>query len=157
MPHRESTLYKAMLDAIRTTLENMAFVEVAEQSEENLQPMPTDAAWVNILIHDPLQGEVRLAMPDSLLSDLTANMFSLEPEEVEDGQKQDIIAETLNTLAGLFMTNLLPDDQKYKLGLPEVGEGPLPENEEGAIVWHLQVEEQPLLLVASGASLTSAN
>lgn len=157
MSDKESALYQAMLDAMCTTLENMAFVEVTEQSDELGTQVPEDAVWVSILIHDPLQGEVRLAMSETLLTDMTANMFGLEPDEVMGEQKQDIIAEILNTLAGLFMTNLLPDDQTYQLGLPEHGDGPLPEVEEGSVIWHLQVEEQPLLLVASGASLTSGN
>ena len=156
MASKDSEIYRAMFDAVSTTFENMAFIEIAEQPEESLMPLPEDAAWVSILIHDPLQGEVRLVMPQILLTELTANMFGLESEEVEDSQKNDIIAEVLNTLSGLFMTNLLPDDQTYQLGLPEHGEGAPPEIEEGSIVWNLQVEENPLMLVASGVSLTSA-
>lgn len=155
MPHQDTALYKAMLDAISTTLENMAFVEVTEQPEELELLVPAQAAWVSILIHDPVQGEVRLAMPQPLLSEITANMFGIEADEIEENQKKDIIAEILNTLAGLFMTNLLPDDQTYQLGLPEHGEGDLPETEEGSVVWNLQVEEQPLLLTATGVSLTT--
>lgn len=155
MPYKKTTIYQAMLDAVRTTLENMAFSEVAEQPGEREQPVMTELTWVSILIRDPFQGEVRLAMPGSLLSEMTANMFGLEAEEIEEDQKQDIIAEILNTLTGLFMSELLSDDQTYRLGLPEQGSGPFPQVEEGSLVWNLQVEGQPLLLVATGASLMS--
>jgi CheY-specific phosphatase CheX len=146
-----------MFDAVRQTLETMAFVEVTEQSEELELELPPEVCWVNILINDPVQGELRLALPQALLSQMTSDMFGIETEEVTENQRQDIIAEILNTLAGLFMTRLLPDDQTYKLGLPEHGEGPLPEAEEGSIVWKLQVEGSPLLLVANGSSLTTLN
>ncbi len=157
MPHQDTALYKAMLDAVRQTLENMAFVEVTEQPEELELKIPDEASWVSILIHDPVQGEIRLAMPQILLQEMTANMFGIETEEATESQQQDIIAEILNTLAGLFMTNLLPDDKTYQLGLPEHGDGPLPENEDNAIVWNLQIENSPLLLVASGVGLVSEN
>lgn len=157
MPDKETALYKAMFEAVCTTFENMAFVEVIEQPEEANLQIPADAAWVSILIHDPVQGEVRLAMPQTLLTEMTANMFGIEATEVSESQQKDIIAEILNTLVGLFMTNLLPDDQTYQLGLPEHGKDQLPGYEEGSIIWNLQIEGAPLLLVASGISLTAEN
>ena len=157
MPHQDSVIYKAMFDAVCQTLEIMAFVEVTEQSKELEIEFPTEPNWVSILINDPVQGELRLALNQTLLSNMAADMFGIEADEVNENQREDIIAEILNTLAGLFMTRLLPDDQTYQLGLPEHGEGPLPEIEENAIIWNLQVEGSPLLLVANGASLIALN
>lgn len=155
MPHQDSTLYKTMLDATRETFENMAFAEIAEQPEELTIELPAEAPWVSILVHDPLQGELKLAMSDTLLTEITSDMFALDKNDVEAAQKKDIIAELLNTLAGLFMTKLLPNDQTYQLGLPEHGDENM-EIEEGSVIWKLQIEEQPLIVVASGVSLTSA-
>lgn len=153
MSQHKTALYKSMLDAVSQTLENMAFIEVTELSNEIEPTAIADVTWVSILIHDPLQGEIRMAMPRKLLTEMTANMFGIESSEITEEQEKDIIAEILNTLTGLFMTKLLPEDQTYQLGLPEHGEGPLPEIEEDAIVWHLQTEGSPLLLVATGAGL----
>ena len=153
MSHKEMDLRQAMLFAARQTFENMAFVEVREQAAELSAQSPQDPVWACILINDPLQGEIRLTLPRELLIELAANMFGLETEEVTKGHQQDIIAEILNTLAGLFMTNLLPDDQAYKLGLPEHGTGESPPTEEDSVVWNLQVEQHPLILVAVGFSL----
>ncbi len=152
---QDNALYKAMLIAVCQTFENMAFVEVTEQAEDFPLQMPGETAWVSILINDPVQGEIRLSIPQNLLVEMTANMFGIEREEVNENQKQDIIAELLNTLAGLFMTQLLPDDQTYKLGLPEHGEGPFPDIEDGSIVWNLQIEGSPFMLCASGAGLVA--
>ncbi len=151
MSHQDSPAYKAMFEAVRETFENMAFIEVSEQSDELDYEIPTEEVWVSILIHNPLQGELRLALSKEMLTTMTADMFNIETEEVEEKQRRDILAEMLNTLAGIFMTKFLPDDQTYQLGLPEQGEGPIPENDEGSIVWNLQIEGSPLLLVASGA------
>jgi CheY-specific phosphatase CheX len=150
MKQQKDKTYQAMLDAVRMTFENMAFLEVTEQSPEVLLEMPLESVWVSILIHDPIQLELRLVLAQSLLSEMTADMFSIELEEIAETQRLDIVAELLNTLAGLFMTNLLPDDQTYQLGLPEHGEGPVPGIEEGSLVWRLQIEGTPLLVVASG-------
>jgi len=155
MPHQDTPIYSAMLEAVCDTFEKMAFVEVTEQSDELEQEIPSDAIWVSILIHDPLQGEIRLAIPQGLLTNMTADMFGIELSDVEEKQRQDIIAEILNTLAGLFMTNLLPDDQSYKLGLPEHGEGPIPEVEDGSILWNLKIEGSPLLLIVNGIGFMS--
>ncbi len=157
MPHQDTAIYKAMFDAVQQTFETMAFVEVAEQSEELELEIPAEASWVSILINDPVQAELRLALTHSLQSTMAADMFGIEVEEVNENQRQDIIAEILNTLAGLFMTRLLPDDQTYQLGLPEPGVGLLPEIEQDAIGWNLQIEGSPLLLVANGASLIALN
>ena len=156
MPHRQTPLYQAMFSAVSQTLENMAFVEVTAQPEDTPKNLGATVNWVSMLIHDPFQGEIRLAMSASLLRELTANMFGLETDEVSQSQQQDIIAEILNTLTGLFMTALLPDDQTYQLGLPEHGAGEFPPVDEDSIAWNLEIEGQPLVIIGSGAGLLKA-
>jgi hypothetical protein len=151
MPHKDTLIYKVMFEAVCETFENMAFVVVEKQSDEIVIEIPTEGAWVSILINNPLQAELRLALPQEVLTTMTSDMFSIDVADVEESQRQDVLAEILNTLAGVFMTKLLPDDQTYQLGLPEHGEGPLPVNEEESLVWNLQIENSPLVLVANGA------
>ncbi|MBN1956637.1 MAG: chemotaxis protein CheX [Desulfuromonadales bacterium] len=148
-------LHEAMLNAVRQTLENMAFMEIMEGDQDYEIPVD-EAAWTSMLIHDPVQGEVRLAMPKAVLKKLTGNIFGLNEDEITENQMNDIINELLNTIAGLFMTNLLPDEQEYQLGLPELGEEELPEVDTDTIVWKLMTsDEEPLHLFASGASLVA--
>lgn len=157
MPHRPTPLYQAMFDAVSQTFENMAFVEVTEQPQDSPNKLGETAPWVSMLIHDPFQGEIRLALTASLLRELTANMFGLETEEITQSQQEDIIAEILNTLTGLFMSALLPDDQTYQLGLPEHGTGEFPPVDEDSIAWKLEIDSQPLVIIGSGAGLLKAN
>ena len=56
------------------------------------------------------------------------------------------------------MTNLLADNQTFQLGLPEHGEGELPELEPGSVAWKLMTaDEDPLQIFAIGAPLVALN
>jgi hypothetical protein len=148
--------YQAMIRAVSQTLENMVFMEALEHSDRSYEIPVEELAWASLLIHDPVQGEVRLAMPQSLLKKLTGNVFSLDDDEITPAHMDDILNELLNTIAGLFMTYLLADDQEYKLGLPELGKGELPEIDADTSVWKLMTgDEDPLQLFAVGASLVA--
>jgi CheY-specific phosphatase CheX len=148
------SIYQAMINAASQTLENMAFTEVMEHFDLTYEIPADDLAWTSILIHDPVQAEIRLAMPQSLMKNLTSNIFSIAEEEVTEIQMQDILHELLNTIAGLFMTNLLDDNQVYQLGLPETGNGELPATDADTLVWKLMTgDEAPLQIYAVGASL----
>ncbi len=150
----DKSLYQAMIDAAGQTLENMAFMEVMQPGEQTDDLPAEDLVWTSLLIHDPVQGEVRLAMPSSLLKKLTGNVFAMPEEEVATEQMNDIINELLNTIAGLFMTNLLSDDQEYQLGLPELGTNDLPDSDADTVVWKLMTsDEDPFRIFAVGTSL----
>ncbi len=151
-------LYLAMIAAVSQTFENMAFTEAMEHYDQDFKIPAGELVWTSILIQDPVQGELRLAMPEAVLKSLTGAILGLAETEINQLLMNDILFELLNTIAGLFMTKLLKEDQTFKLGLPEPGEGPLPELEENSIVWKLMTgEEHPLLLMASGTPLVSLN
>jgi len=151
-------LYQAMKKAVSSTLENMVFMEVMDHFDPDYEIPPEELAWSSLLIQDPVQGEIRLAMSKALLLKLTSSVFALPEEDVTLSQQNDILHELLNTIAGLFMTNLLIDSQTFQLGLPEHGEGELPELDPGAIVWKLMTaDEDPLQIFAVGSSLTALN
>lgn len=151
---KHKAIYQAMINAACQTLENMAFTEVMEHFDPAYEIPADDLGWTSMLIHDPVQAEIRLAMPLSLMKSLTCSMFALGEEEVTESQMQDILNELLNTIAGLFMTNLLADDQEYQLGLPELGVGELPKVDADTIVWKLMTgDEAPMQIYAIGASL----
>ena len=153
---KHKPLYQAMIHAVSTTLENMVFMEAMEHFDRTYEIPVEELVWTSLLVHDPVQGEIRLAMPVTLLKKLTANVFALEDEEIDQAQMDDILNELLNTIAGLFMTNLLEDDQQYKLGLPELGQGDMPETDADTIVWKLMTsEEDPLQLYVTGAPLVA--
>lgn len=146
-------LYQAMKDAVSQTLENMAFMEVIEHYDQDFEIPENDLAWASLLIKDPVQGEVRLALTESSLKELTGAIFSLEEDAISREKMDDILHELLNTIVGLFMSKLLTDNQHFNIGLPEAGHGNLPELEDG-IVWKLMTsDENPLQIFLTGASV----
>lgn len=150
--------YQAMIHAVSLTLENMIFLEAMEHCDRSYEIPAEDAVWTSLLISDPVQGEIRLVMASDTLQKFTDNVFGFEVDEITDAQRNDILNELLNTIAGLFMTNLLEADKKYQLGLPELGVGELPEPEADTVVWKLMSsEEDAIFIYASGASLVALN
>ena len=149
-------LYQAMINAVSQTLENMAFTEAMEHFDRSYEIPAEELVWNSLLINDPVQGEVRLAMSRTFLKTLTGNIFGMNEEEITQQKMDDILNELLNTIVGLFLTNLLADDQEYEMGLPELGEEELPEIDANTIVWKLMTgEEEALQIFATGASLVT--
>jgi CheY-specific phosphatase CheX len=151
-------LYQAMLNAISQTLENMAFTEAKEHYDQSVEIPAHELLWAYLVVLDPLLGEIRLALPKQALKELTGSVFSLDDEEITQEQMDDILHEVLNTIAGLFMTNLLTDNQAFKIGLPEQGEGNLPVVDADTISWKMLTSDESLLQVyLSGAAFVALN
>ncbi len=143
----------AMFSAVQQTFENMLFMEILEERGAPKEIPADDLVWSSLLIHDPVQGEIRLAVSAALLKKTTSNVFGLDVEDVTTSQANDMLNELLNTIGGLFMTKLLPN-QEYKIGLPSLESGKLPQLDEHTVVWHLiNSDEEPLKIYASGQSL----
>jgi len=151
-------LYQAMITATSQTLENMIFSEAMEHFDRSYKIPANELIWTSILINNPVQGEIILAMSKPSLKNMTANIFSLDLDAVEDAQTNDIINELLNTIVGLFMTNLVTDNQTYQIGLPEVSEDELPEIDANTICWKLMTgDEEAIQIFANGESLVALN
>ena len=114
----------ALVDAVCETLENMAFME-AFQADVPLPLEGSDVLTVSLLIHDPQPGELWMTIPRPLLLKVAEGVFALPSEDLGDQILRDLLAEILNTLAGRFLTRLLPPLQSYRLGLPDFEESVL--------------------------------
>lgn len=151
-----NSLDQSMREAVSQTLENMAFTEARDHYDQNYGIPAEELVWAYLMINDPLQGEIRLALSETTLMELTTAIFGLEESEVSPAQTQDILHELLNTIAGLFMTKLLPANQQFKIGLPEQGAGGLPELDEDTVAWKMMTsEENPFQVYVSGASIAT--
>ena len=150
------SLDQAMRMATSQTLENMAFTEAKDHYDQNYEIPADELVWSYLMINDPLQGEIRLALSKTTLMELTTAIFGLDESEVTPAQEQDILNEILNTIAGLFMTNLLPANQQFKIGLPERGEEPLPEVDPDTIAWRMMTgEENPFQIYVAGSTFAT--
>lgn len=108
----------AVQRAVAETLENLAFMEAFPVSESPLScPGEMTAA---LHFHEPTQGEIRISIPPTLLENISQNVFGLPSEDVSVPESKDLLAELLNTIAGRFFIELLPKEQPFRIGLPEL-------------------------------------
>ncbi len=108
----------AMLHAVAETMENLAFMEALPIEEEGA-PDPA-AMTAALLFHEPYQGEIRIALPRRLLAEIAENLSGPGESELAEPLLKDVLAEILNTVAGRFLDELLPADQTFRIGLPEL-------------------------------------
>lgn len=154
--NKHNSFYSAMIAAAQRTLEHMVFMDIIEERGTPGNIPAEHLARCSLLISEPVQGEIHLAVPSELLQKITGNVFGIDDEEVTTSQAYDILKELLNTIAGLFMTSLLPRDQEYKIGLPNIAAGDLPEADEDMVAWHLiNSDDDPLKIYAFGESLVA--
>lgn len=140
-----------MAQAVSETVENLAFLEVtasptALEADEN-------TLRVEMLVHDPVQGEFRLTLPAQLLAQITETLYGQPAAAIPQATQIDLLAELLNTIAGRFLSELLPPETSFKLGLPTLAQGELKKPAAGTIAWHFQAAGMAFSLSASGESL----
>lgn len=122
MPDICARLTSAMTGAVSICLENMAFMSVDLLPADDDRPAAARCSSATLLVHDPVPDEIRLEMPAEVLSEIACSIYSVSADELSAQQRLDILAEMLNTIVGLFLTDLLPSDQDFRIGLPEVEE-----------------------------------
>lgn len=136
----------AALLAVTETLENLAFMEAFPVQEDvSSAHMEMTAA---LLIHEPQQGEIRIALPVALLEGIAQNVFGMPAEGMALPDTRDLLAELLNTIAGRYLIELLPPDQPFRIGLPELDQPPA-FGEDLCTMWHFRVDEHLLTLSVS--------
>jgi hypothetical protein len=124
--------------AVTDTLENLAFMEAFPVPEDISpgQALMTAA----LLFHEPQQGEIRIAMPPTLLKKISQTVFGLPAEGTAVPEPKDLLAELLNTIAGRFLIELLPADLPFRIGLPEL-DPPAACGADPCAIWHFRADD----------------
>lgn len=136
---------------VTEAIESLAFMEaelVDEPGESD-----ADSLGVSLLVHDPVQGEFQLVMPYQLIDQIAETVYGPMMEEITDQKKFDLIAEILNTVAGRFLSAILPEDESFKLGVPCQVEDILGMTENSSIVWFFMVEDMSFSMSIVGETL----
>nr|WP_320050068.1 chemotaxis protein CheX [uncultured Desulfuromonas sp.] len=120
MQEFDQILQEKITSVLAETLENMAFLDVDDSSEEEIAELDTKNLSVTLMITKPILMEMRLEMDQELLLQVVETVYTMDREDITEQQVEDLLAEFLNTLAGRFMTELLPADQTFSLNLPEI-------------------------------------
>ncbi len=139
------------LHVVADTIESTAFTEV--QESEDIPVYNDQVAVVSLLAHDPLQGEFLFFMEQGLLKHLADIVYGPLFGEVSEQNEQDFLAELLNTIAGRFLSDILSDDESFRLGIPEPASKPNEFPPLSARCFHFVIEGLFLSLCVSGESL----
>jgi CheY-specific phosphatase CheX len=138
MKFQDPELSNAVRTAVRSTLENMLFVE-AESSDEPAVSVRVPMMHSQLDVHDPLQCQVTVQTSGALASRLAQELHGLSDEECSEQLALDTLGELLNTVAGLIFSEL-DEELPIRMGLPRTREGNL-EPPAAALVENFQVED----------------
>jgi len=124
-------LESALTTAISKTMESMTFEEVEVVLEDTRYPEDeSNYCWSTLPVLSPVNGALILEISLENAEPLIKNVYGEVSEEIiNEASINDLLAEILNTIAGRFMSALLPSDQEFELGLPKTGRGSLTEPE----------------------------
>ena len=136
-----------MFTAVSTTMENMAFAE-AVMSETDFIPSE-GSPCVTLAIAEPFTGSLTMPVSKEFLVHIAEALFSVPVEEIDDAKMKDLLSELLNTIAGSFMTQTLPEDTSFKLGIPEHVLATCLPTSLSAVQWNFTVEENSFSIIAS--------
>jgi CheY-specific phosphatase CheX len=122
MSETNALVESALFQAVSSTLENMAF-EQADRPQADSPPYKSenDNIWARLPILKPTTGEISLQISLEYAQKLAQSLFEGSDNITNDELVKDTLAEVLNTIAGRFMTQLIPAKDEFELGLPRVG------------------------------------
>ena len=133
----------AIKQSVSDTLEKLVFMEVTETEEEvEFTSAPLTAV---LALHEPYRGEIRVTFPRDLLAKMAETLFWLPEQGVTDRILKDVLAELLNTVAGRFLDSFLPQQQKFRIGLPELA-GPDVSTAPSLGRWHFRTGEDHFMV-----------
>ncbi len=154
MSATKATIAEAVERALGTTLETMAFeqaipVDGPLECEEEMY-------WANLPILEPYYGGVSF-ITCKTGANMLVELVHGPPED--EGLPPEILfdtfAELINTLGGRFMSELVPDDVSFKLGLPQTGRSDAQAQGDVAYSGVFQIDEYKLVVTVTGAGFKS--
>ncbi len=131
MEVKTAELETALTAAIAQALETMAFEQVQLVAEKEVIPAAAgDEIWVSIPLLKPYQGELIMETSQQCARELAQALYSAEVNELSPEIISDTLGEMLNTIAGIFLQELLGDGQDFEIGFPQIGRHPHPQRED---------------------------
>jgi len=113
----------ALEEAIRQSLEGMAFLDVETAEELTDFESSEEMFSAEISILKPLKVKIALVVSAQCARKWVESVYVDISSGVTDDTIRDVLAETLNTAAGCFMKGMLQASQSYELGIPRTWKG----------------------------------
>jgi len=149
----ESAWTGIIVPLISEIMENTAFTEVMPIEAAPLYGL--EARGASLLVHDPVQGEFQLIMENGLLKYLSGIVYGSMPDEMTEQCEGDFLDELLNTIAGRFLSAILPEDKSFTLGIPELFREPFNVPDSPVLSWNFVIDGMHFTLYAAGESLVA--
>lgn len=146
MSEHNQFLEEKITYVLEEALENMAFISIEDSSKDGCDEIEGERLNVNLLITKPALLEMRLEMSRELLVQIVETMYTMDRDEITPQLINDLLAEILNTLAGRFMTEILPADQTFSLNLPEITDVVDDTSEGKRLTYYYLAEEEPVIV-----------
>jgi hypothetical protein len=152
MDNFSTFLQNKITEVLEECLENMAFISLEPSSKDEVEEIGAQLLGVNLLITEPALFEMQLNASQELLYQIAENMYTMDRDDLSDDLINDLLAEILNTLAGRFMTEALPPETHYVLGLPELSTETATHSE---LTFYYLAEDCPLTVEIKAADVAN--
>ncbi|MDX1775607.1 MAG: chemotaxis protein CheX [Desulfobulbales bacterium] len=115
--NENSSLHKALVDAVLATMENIAF------EEPEVLPDPITIAGeiltFTLQVVSPYLLLTKIDIPQKLAAKLTQTIYRDDEKEISGVLIDDTVGEILNTITGNMMGNLTLGERIFEMGLPQ--------------------------------------
>ncbi len=152
MEAKQEKIHAAISEVLEEALEAMAFISIDECSAEEAGQLQQQSMKVDLLITEPVLFEMRLSVSTELLYQIAETMYTMDREELDEQLVKDLLAEMLNTVAGRFMTEILPEQTPFTLSLPEEATD---QDGSAALKYFYMAEDLPLSIEINSADMDS--
>lgn len=110
---------KALEKSVVFSFANLVFVDIVDHQKVNTISTLEDHDYVaTIDLRVPFQGSLSLLMDKALSEKIAALMLNIEEHKDASPYADAMLAEISNTIAGRFMSALVPDDVEFGFSLP---------------------------------------
>lgn len=122
----EELIHKALSESFETLV--FEEIVVSEIIQNQLPEIDLDGWWARIKMIAPLPwGHVAILVPYSMMNRFTEAILGLTDREPTVEENRDNLGEILNTICGRLMALRSSPDKVFRIGLPEVDRGVIPE------------------------------
>jgi hypothetical protein len=153
MNDKKNRLTEIIASAVEETFEEMVFLEACHVKAPAVPLDEGNLLRASLLVHDPFPGEICLVAPRPLVTGMARALFRSEDECIPDETLLDLQAELLNSIAGKVMNQMTPEENTFKLGLPETEVESLMGSDGQSVECHFDVGGEMFSVAASGDAL----
>ncbi len=122
MSYPENERQSALDHAVLTTLELMAFAEIAPATDA-APDAEADFVWAAVDIAEPIIGKVLLYTRRGTAEEIARLIHGCDDGDLDPELLFDAMGELANTVGGRCLASLIAETETFRLRLPQTGAG----------------------------------